>query len=125
MSLYKIKKKDIKAAGMVLAKAFEQDPVWAEILKDESFKSKCKFWESPIIYGLKYGEVYAPTDKIEGVIVWLPGKYSVMNIWTIIASKLAFRLPGVRIRKILEIDKIMKPFEVDTILSLIEKLKMD
>ena len=111
MSLYKVQKKDIKKAGETLANAFEHDPVWKAILEKCTFKQKSLFWASPIQYGLKYGEVWATSEEIEGVIVWLPSEYSVMNMKTIFGSGLAFKRQGVSLRKMIQIGKIMSPLD--------------
>ena len=51
-NLYKVQKKDIPKAGVVLADAFQHDPVWKLVFRDEAsleqrgvlFESPIKFW---------------------------------------------------------------------------------
>ena len=86
--LYRVQKGDIIRAGKVLADAFQQDPLWNKIYEGESDIEK-RFrahFEVPVRHCLKYGEVYAPSKDLEGVIAWVPGKYADMTAWSIIRS---------------------------------------
>jgi len=86
--LYRVQKGDIIRAGKVLANAFQQDPLWNKIYEGESDIEK-RFrahFEVPFRHCLKYGEVYAPSKDLEGVIAWVPGKYADMTAWSIIRS---------------------------------------
>ena len=86
--LYGVKKADITRVGKVLADAFRQDPLWKKIYEGESdFEKKfCAFFEVPVRYCLKYGEVYAPSEELEGIVAWVPGKYADMTAWRILIS---------------------------------------
>ena len=69
--LYRVKKGDITQARNVLADAFQHDPLWNKIYERESDIEK-RFrahFEVPVRYCLKYGEVYATSEDLEGVIV--------------------------------------------------------
>ncbi|MFC2013097.1 GNAT family N-acetyltransferase [Chloroflexota bacterium] len=86
--LYRVQKRDITQASEVLANAFQHDPLWNKIFKGESHLEK-KFpasFESPIRHCLKYGEVYAPSEDLEGILAWVLGKYADMTIWRMIRS---------------------------------------
>ena len=87
-NLYKVRKKDIPKASVVLADAFQLDPVWTKIYEGESnFDHKfCACFETPIRYCLKYGEVYATSENLEGIAAWVPGDLADMSIWRIIRS---------------------------------------
>lgn len=84
-NLYKVQKKDIPKAGAVLADAFQHDPVWTKFIKGEAQKLGA-FYESPIRYCLKYGEVYATSEHLEGIAAWVPGDLADMTIWRLIRS---------------------------------------
>lgn len=90
--LYRVQKKDVKHAGRVLADAFHHDPIWNKIFEGESdIEKKFRaFFETPVRYCLKYGEVYAPSEQIEGVIGWVPGEYADMTAWPMICSGAIF-----------------------------------
>jgi ribosomal protein S18 acetylase RimI-like enzyme len=86
--LYKVQKRDIVRAGKVLADAFQRDPIWNKICEgDPDFEKRFRaLFEVPVRYCLKYGEVYAPSENLEGVIGLVPGKYADMNAWRAIRS---------------------------------------
>ena len=86
--LYRVQKRDITKVGKVLADAFQHDPVWLELYKGESHSEE-KFaanFETGVRLCYAYGEVYAPSEALEGVIAWVPGKYADMNMWRVIRS---------------------------------------
>jgi ribosomal protein S18 acetylase RimI-like enzyme len=86
-NLYKVQKKDILKASVVLADAFQHDPVWTKFFKSEAtIDQRGVLFESPIKYCLKYGEVYAPSEHLEGIALWLPGDFADMTIWRMIQS---------------------------------------
>ena len=85
-SLYPVQKKDIRRAATVLADAFRHDPVWNAILGDATPEQRAYAFETPVRYGLTYGEVYAPSENLEGVAVWLPGALADMTVWRILRS---------------------------------------
>ena len=81
-NLYKVQKNDISKTGAVLADAFQHDPVWTKFFKDEAtIDQKGTLFESPIRYCLKYGEVYATSEHLEGIAAWVPGDLADMTIW--------------------------------------------
>ena len=86
--LYKVRKRDVMRVREVLTDAFQNDPVWNKIFEGESdFETRFRaFFEVPVRYCMKYGEVYAPTEDLEGVVAWVPGKYADMTMWRIIRS---------------------------------------
>ena len=87
-NLYKLQKKDIPKVGGVLADAFQHDPVWKKVFEGESKIDQkfCAFFETPIRYCLKYGEVYAITENLEGIAAWVPGDLADMTFWRVIRS---------------------------------------
>ena len=86
--LYRVQKRDIMRVGEILVDAFQNDPVWNKIYEGESdFEKKYRaFFEVPVRYCLKYGEVYAPSEDLEGIVAWVPGKYADMTMWRILLS---------------------------------------
>ena len=86
-NLYEVQKKDIPKAGVTLADAFQNDPLWSRFLKDEAkLDERGGFFEAPIRYCFKYGEVYATSERLEGIAVWVPGDLADMTIWRLIQS---------------------------------------
>ena len=86
--LYRVQKGDIMQASKVLADAFQHDPIWNKIYEgDPDIEKRFQaFFEGGVRYCLKYGEVYAPSEDLEGVIGLVPGKYADMNWWRAIRS---------------------------------------
>jgi GNAT superfamily N-acetyltransferase len=86
--LYKVQKRDITQVGKVLADAFQHDPLWNKIYEGESDLEKRyrAFFEVPVRYCMKYGEVYAPSKHLEGAVAWVSGKYADMTMWRILRS---------------------------------------
>jgi len=82
-SLYLITEKDIPKALECLKDAFKNDPLWLEVFKNspDPDKSRSAFFMCPLLYGIKYGKVYATSDKLEGIAIWLSDKYANMTIW--------------------------------------------
>ena len=80
-SLYKVQKKDIPKAGVVLADAFQHDPVWNKVLEDANIGQKQAFFECSVRYCLKYGEAYATSEHLEGIAAWVPSHSADMTIW--------------------------------------------
>ncbi|MHA1945671.1 MAG: GNAT family N-acetyltransferase [Candidatus Hodarchaeales archaeon] len=90
--LYKVQKKDIEVASQVLGEAFHNDPAWIYVIPDKNErKEKLPFvFEYVVRYSLKYGEVYAPTENLEGITAWVPHITVEKSIWRILRSG-AFR----------------------------------
>ena len=86
--LYKIHSTDIPRAAGVLADAFQHDPLWNRIFAGVAHKEKRfrAFFTVPLKYCLRYGEVYATSADIEGVIAWVSGRYADMTPWRIFCS---------------------------------------
>ena len=84
--LYRLQKKDAPRAAAVLADAFQHDPLWNAILGNATLEQRAAAFETPVRYGMRYGEVYAPSEALEGVAVWVPGALSDMTFWRVFRS---------------------------------------
>lgn len=86
--LYRVRKKDIMQAAKVLADAFQHDPLWNRIREGEpDFDKRFRaIFEVPVRHCLKYGEVYATSEDLEGVIGWVAGEYADTNALRMIRS---------------------------------------
>jgi len=90
-NLYRIQKEDITKAGVVLADAFQHDSVWRLFFRDEAtIDQKGVLYESPIKYCLRYGKVYASSERLEGVAAWVPGELADMTLWRLVQSGAIF-----------------------------------
>lgn len=81
-NLYRLKKSDIERGTEVLVRAFQDDSL------THYFFPPCDNWEDLVSkyfafrlrFGIKYGEVYAPSPEIEGLAAWFaPGKSDMTN----------------------------------------------
>src|SRR6056297_84831 len=69
--LYKLKKKDIDKSSEVLAKAFSDYPLFKYILGDNHSIENIKILTKFIVkYTILYGQAYATSSDIEGVILF-------------------------------------------------------
>ncbi|MGD1118676.1 MAG: GNAT family N-acetyltransferase [Dehalococcoidales bacterium] len=71
-SLLRLAKKQIKPAAATLARAFQEYPVSVFFLPDagERRKRQPLTFRSLVRSGIKYGEVYTTSARMEGVAVW-------------------------------------------------------
>ncbi len=111
--LYRIEKDEAARAGEVLADAFKEDPLWRAVFADSPPEQIKAFFETPVRYCIKYGEVYAPSAKIEGVAAWIPGQYSEMTFWRMIASGSFWSSMKSGQEMVRQYQKIFEPIEQD------------
>ena len=81
--LYRLRKEDIPRAVECLKDAFQEDPLWRVVFKDDPDRDKAltAFYTCPLLYGMKYGKACATSPDMEGVAVWVPGRYANMSMW--------------------------------------------
>ncbi|MFW5686056.1 MAG: GNAT family N-acetyltransferase [Spirochaetota bacterium] len=84
--LYALGKHDASKAGVVLNEAFCDDPLWAALFAGETNAEEKRraFFEAPVRYCLRYGNVVASSDRLEGIAAWVPGEYAEMTLWRMI-----------------------------------------
>ncbi len=90
--LYCLTKKDVPKAVDSLKDAFNNDPLWAEVFKNDPDRDQAlsAFFTCPLLYGMKFGKACATTPSAEGVAVWVPGKYADMSMWGMLRSGALF-----------------------------------
>lgn len=73
---------EVAKAAEVLARAFIHDPMMQSIFPDEPRKEEklTLLFKVIVRYGLKYGEVYAPSSDIEGVAIWITSENTDMSL---------------------------------------------
>jgi ribosomal protein S18 acetylase RimI-like enzyme len=81
--LYKIQKRDLKNAVKVLTDAFSKESMWKEVFTAEE-KNRI-LTEVMVRFCLKYGNVYATSEKFEGIMAIAPHDKE-MTTWTILRS---------------------------------------
>jgi ribosomal protein S18 acetylase RimI-like enzyme len=87
-SLYRLQKSDIKPAAKTLTEAFRNYPLLVEKYHDEQQRNKAAYYFFLVIvgYGIRWGEVYATSPKMEGVAVWYHSEHFPMRFWKILRS---------------------------------------
>lgn len=83
--LYQLTHNDFAPACVILGQAFQEDPIWKEILKNDLEKFSILFGV-PLKYTLKYGRVYGSSSKLEGIAAWLHSDHMDMNFFRSIRS---------------------------------------
>lgn len=112
-NLYKLLKKDVRQAGMVLADAFRDDPVWKKVFSDARLAQQQSVFEVPVRYCLRYGQVYATSENLESIITWVPGNLADMTIWRLICSGTVWSGSKGGFRLASKIEPIFRPIEAD------------
>ncbi len=82
-----IHKSQIKPIAETLSKAFQEDPLFAYFIHNESKRRKLLpyIFQFQINYGLLYGEVYSTKD-LKGAVIWLPSNEANKTIWKSIST---------------------------------------
>jgi GNAT superfamily N-acetyltransferase len=81
--LYAVQAADIPRARDALVDAFSADPLWAAVFAGEREEQRKRqaFFEVPVVYCRRYGQVVATSPACEAVAAWMPGQYSDMGLW--------------------------------------------
>ena len=93
--LIRLSKDQVGPAAEVLTRAFFNDSKLTYLLPDEEERRKRAryLFEFELRYGLRYGRVYATSQRLEGIAVWLPSEKSGITSWR------AFRSGALKLRK--------------------------
>lgn len=81
--LHQLTKEEIIKAGKILARAFYDDPVIEYYFPEHDERKRlCPcLWNFLLRDCIQYGEVYAPSKKLEGIAAWLPPENIQMTTW--------------------------------------------
>lgn len=96
-NLMPVGKSGVKPAARVLSRAFQDSPIFTHMLPDPvERKNKLHYlFEIVVRDSIRYGEVYATSQNLEGVAVWIPSERGEnMSQWRMIragALSLPFR----------------------------------
>lgn len=88
MEFYRPTRDDLPRVVECLRRAFRDDPLWNEVFRDDPNKAESlnSFFTIPVLYGIRFGQVYASSPGIEGVFVLLPSKHAGMPLWGLLLS---------------------------------------
>jgi len=86
-NLVRLQKSQIKPAGEMIARVFQDDPLNSYLFPDASRRENMSHYvfEFMVRLGVSYGEVYATSPNLEGVAVWLPSEKDV-TMWRMILN---------------------------------------
>ena len=88
--LHKLQKKDINKAAQVLGESFSDYPIFKYVFPDDQYrKNKINhLFRFLIKYGMLNGEVFAPSDNIEGVSIWINSSNKKSSLWNVLKAGL-------------------------------------
>jgi GNAT superfamily N-acetyltransferase len=87
-SLFRIKKTHINQATRVLARAFQDDPLFTYFFPSPQ-KRERKLpitFRMMVLHGTIYGEVYASSPRMEGIAIWIPSEKMFMTSLPLLRS---------------------------------------
>jgi len=87
-NLFRLTKAQVKPAAEALVRAFRDYPVSVYFMPDEAerIKKQPSVFRSLVRSGIKHGEVYATSSKLEGVAVWFAPDSRRESLWDYITS---------------------------------------
>jgi len=87
-NLIQLNKSHVKPAAEVLVRAFHDYALALYFIPDTAKRDGISpdFFRVAIGYCLKYGEVYATSENLEGIAIWLHSDYFPMTFWRLIRS---------------------------------------
>ncbi|MBU9674720.1 GNAT family N-acetyltransferase [Planococcus sp. CP5-4] len=112
-NLHKVNKDEIRQATVVLADAFKEDPLFKVLFGDaekNSYKytSVAKFM---IRYCYRYGDVYASSDKFEGIMAITQDEYTYMSLWRMIRSGSIFSFFSIGFKSFMMVAGALSPID--------------
>jgi len=112
-NLHKVKKSEISKAALVLADAFKEDPLFKSIFGDAE-KNKYKYIliaKFMLRYCHKYGDVYASSEKFEGIMAITQDEYSYMSFWRMIRSGSIFPVLRIGFKSFMKVAGSLGPID--------------
>jgi len=112
-NLYRVTKEDCTRAGTVLADAFAEDPAWKMALEGFTPDQRSAFFEGAVRYCVKFGDIFATSEKLEGLIVTIHSSMADMTFWRTIRSGSIIPMFRMPMRLGLKLRDIFDPLEKD------------
>lgn len=86
--IYHIQKRDINKAAQLLGRSFIDYPLFKCVLPDYQYRAKKvrHFFNFLIKFGLRNGEVIAPSNRIEGISIWINSSNVKSSLFDILRS---------------------------------------
>ncbi len=82
-NLVRLNKSQIKPVTEILARAFQDDPLFVYFFPDPSERAKRTPYQFQFLlrHAVAYGEVYATSPNLEGTALWLPSEKNNTSFW--------------------------------------------
>ncbi len=86
--LIQLNPSQVQPVADLLVRAFQDDPLFVYFFPhaSERMNKLSHVLRMLVRYGVLYGEVYATSPNVEGVIVWLPSEHVEMSPWHMMRS---------------------------------------
>jgi GNAT superfamily N-acetyltransferase len=106
--LYQIQKSDLEKASSVLSKSFIDYPIFVSILPNEEYRRKKLqyLFHFLVTLGLLNGEVWAPSNDLEGVSIWIDSSSTKASVGRILMHGFLPLLFHLNIRSICRFIKV-------------------
>lgn len=102
--LYPISKTESIKASKILVNAFSKKPMLKKL--NIPMEDMQNMFAMMIRFSLRYGKIYASSNDMEGILIFLPEKYAIMKSWQVIRSGAI--IPALKITKqLMDILKIV------------------
>jgi len=87
-SLIRINRDRAEPAIKVLSDAFKDYPLLQYYFPDIRIRKKISnyFLSLAVYSGIKYGKVYATSENLEGIAIWIPSKNYPLTLWKMLRS---------------------------------------
>lgn len=107
--LVRVKKKHMQKAIQTFSRSFNTDPLTMYMFPDEKERQRFMqhYFQFRVKYGIIYGEVYATSEDIEGIAMWIKPKNTKMTMWRM------FRAGGMKLFRAMGKETINKMFEIE------------
>ena len=86
--IIRLKRSHNKGATKTLVSAFWNHPPLQYYFPDKTERERIAphFFSLSVFYGIQYGEVYATSQDLEGIAVWLPSDNYPVTLWRLLRS---------------------------------------
>lgn len=112
--LYRLPRQDAARGAAMLADAFQEDPVWRALFDGQATLAQRRAaFETPLLYTCRYGQAWASSPALEGVIAWTPGQRARMSLSGLLGSGALWA--GLRMGGLLSarVQAVFRPIEAD------------
>ena len=86
--IVRLNRSHVKRATKALIRAFWNHPPLQYYFPDEAERERIApyFFSLSVFNGIRYGEVYATSQDLEGIAIWLPSENYPVTIWRLLRS---------------------------------------